>query len=401
MKPRTIAVLSVLPGMMVLCALPPKAPAQTPAAKLVINDVTVPFETNGGAGQATFTVSFADSTPHGQVTLFFSTTGGTATAGTSCSAAGTDYIAANSIPLSFTASQTSQSIHITVCGDTRDEPDETFFVNLFSATGATIQDGQGQATLIDDDPPPLLRISDVVLTEGPAGVTANAQLTVTLTGLTDKMVSVAYSTADVTASAGSCGTSGADYEATSGTLTFGGNQTSPSTQFLRIPVCGDDIREGNQTFRVGLSATNATIQDGTGVVTITDDEPLPTLSITAAVETREPLGTTATAAVNAVFAVTLGGPSTTQTVSVQFATTPGTARAGSTCALLSWPVRTTPGDYLTQTGTLAFAPPVRTRQITVPICRDLDSDSNETFSVSLSGAVNATIANATGIATIR
>jgi len=367
---------------------------------LVINDVTVPFETNGGTGLATFTVTFADTTvSHGPVTVLFSTTGGTATAGTSCGGAGVDYVGVNSFTLAFGSTEKRKLINITVCGDTRDEPDETFFVNLFTASGAGIQDAQGQATLIDDDPQPSLRVNDVTVTEGAAGAVVNAVFTVTLTGSTQNSIPVSFTTANRTATAGSCGTANVDYATTSSSLTFAPNQPS---QTLTIPVCGDGVREGNEQFEVRLSgATNASIQDGTGVGTIADDEPLPALSIVAAVQTAEP-GFSGQF-VSAAFTVTLGGPPTTQTVSVDFATAPGTAKAGTTCVGVRFPGGggTTPGDYGTQSGRLTFAPGTTTQQIQVPICFDGTSDPNETFTVRLTGPVNATIANATGTGTIR
>jgi hypothetical protein len=85
MRHRVLRDSTLVLCLIALCAMyPPHASGQ---ARLVINDVTVPFETDGGAGNAAFTVSFADTMPHGSVTVFFSTTGGTATAGSQCSAA--------------------------------------------------------------------------------------------------------------------------------------------------------------------------------------------------------------------------------------------------------------------------------------------------------------------------
>ena len=40
---------------------------------------------------------------------------------------------------------------IQINGDTSVEPNETFFVNLSNPTNATIADGQGQGTIINDD----------------------------------------------------------------------------------------------------------------------------------------------------------------------------------------------------------------------------------------------------------
>jgi hypothetical protein len=40
---------------------------------------------------------------------------------------------------------------VSVRSDRRGEPDETFFVNLNNASGATIADAQGQGTIVNDD----------------------------------------------------------------------------------------------------------------------------------------------------------------------------------------------------------------------------------------------------------
>jgi hypothetical protein len=283
--------------------------------------------------------------------------------------------------------------NVTVCGDSQDEPDETFVLNLSNPTGAVIQDPQAQLTIIDDDPPPSLQVNDVTVTEGAAGAVSNAVFTVTLTGSRQHAISVSYAVANRSATAGSCGTANADYANTSGALTFAPNQP---TQTLTIPVCGDGVREGNEQFEVRFTATNVTIQDGTGVGSITDDEPLPTLSILTEVQRSEP-GKVGQPTVLATFPVTLAGPPTAQTVLVSFATAPGTATAGA--CLMSVGLQS--GDYVTQTGTLSFAPGVTTQDIRVPICGDSASDPNETFTVTLSNPVNATIAQAVGVGTIR
>lgn len=401
MNPHPLRGWTIALSLIAFCAMnPPKALAQG-APRLVINDVTVPFETASGAGNAAFTVSFADTTPHGSVTVFFSTTGGTATAGNQCSTAGVDYASVNSSALSFNSSENSKQINITVCGDTRDEPDETFFINLFNASGgAVIQDAQGQATLIDDDNPPSLRINDVTVTEGNSGA-ANSVFTVTVSGSTDNPINVSYATANRTATAGSCGTASVDYATTSGSLAFAANQTS---QTLTIPVCGDAVREGNEQFDVRLSgATNANIQDGTGVGTITDNEPLPTLTITGpAGPVAEPGGKVLSVlSASAVFTVALGGSSTAQTVTVQFATAPGGASGGSACTAVNRQGQSITLDYIIRNGTLTFSPGTATREIGVSICQDSLNEQNETFHVNLSNPVNATVASGTATATIR
>ena len=104
----------------------------------------------------------------------------------------------------------------------------------------------------------------------------NAVFTVTLSEASTDEVTVAYATADGTAEAG------ADYTSTSGTLTF---SAGSRTRTISVPVVDDTTDEGDETFTVTLSTpSNATILDGTGTGTITDNDgvqppSLPTLGI--------------------------------------------------------------------------------------------------------------------------
>ena len=72
-------------------------------------------------------------------------------------------------------------------------------------------------------------------------------------------------------------TAGADYTAVSGTLTFAAGDT---TKTFTVPVLADTYPENNETATLTLSsASNATISDATGILTITDDD---SISFTAA-----------------------------------------------------------------------------------------------------------------------
>ena len=53
--------------------------------------------------------------------------------------------------LIFAAGETTKTFTVLVNGDTLDEANETFFVNLSNPSNATITDGQGLGTIIDDD----------------------------------------------------------------------------------------------------------------------------------------------------------------------------------------------------------------------------------------------------------
>ena len=147
-------------------------------------------------------------------------------------------------------------------GDHLAEPTETFAVNLTAATNATIGDGQGIGTILDDEP--LISINDTTVTEGNTG-TRPATFTVNLSAAYDVPVVIDYATANGTATAGS------DYQAASGTVTIPAGQTSGT---ITVLVNGDKSGEANESFLVNLSSpSNAVIADGQGAGTIVDEEP--------------------------------------------------------------------------------------------------------------------------------
>ncbi len=108
---------------------------------LTIDDVAV-TEGDGGAVTATFTVGLSFASEN-TVTVYYATSNGTATAGK-------DYTAAQGT-LTFAPGQTSRTLDVTVLGDLAIEPNETFTVTLSSPNHATIADGSGLGTILDDD----------------------------------------------------------------------------------------------------------------------------------------------------------------------------------------------------------------------------------------------------------
>ena len=113
----------------------------TPVA-ISIDDVRV-TESNSGTTTAVFTVRL-DRASSSAVTVRYSTADGTATV------ADGDYLATSST-MTIAAGRTTRTVGVTINGDTRNEADETFFVNLSDATGATIADAQGIGTIANDD----------------------------------------------------------------------------------------------------------------------------------------------------------------------------------------------------------------------------------------------------------
>jgi hypothetical protein len=170
--------------------------------------------------------------------------------------------------LTFNPGEVSKTVTVDVNGDTADEGvSETFNVTLSSPSNATILDATGVGTITDDDDPPTISINDpTAVTEGDAGTTP-VDFTVSLSAASGLTVTVAYTTADVTATV-----AGGDFAGTSGTLTFNPGEVSKT---VTVDVNGDTADEGvSETFNVNLSSpSNATILDATGVGTITDDDP--------------------------------------------------------------------------------------------------------------------------------
>ena len=149
------------------------------------------------------------------------------------------------------------------------EEDETFTVTLSAPSGATIADGEGEGTIVDDgDQPPTLRIDDVSVAEDGG----DAEFTVTLSRASVADVTVWYATTDGTARAEQ------DYTGTSGRLSIPAGST---TGTIAVRVLDDEYVEEDETFTVTLSApSGATIADGEGEGTIVDDgDQPPTLRI--------------------------------------------------------------------------------------------------------------------------
>jgi len=224
---------------------------------LSINNVSI-TEGNSGTKNAGFTVNLSEASTQ-SVSVDYATANDTAIAGS-------DYTA-KSGTLNFSPGQTSKTFTVPILGDTLDEANETFKVNLSQANNATIADGQGVGTIIDnDDSTPVLSqlsINDVSVTEGDSG-TKNATFTVSLSAASTESISVDYGTGNDTATAGS------DYTAESGTLTFAAGETSKT---INVAVTGDTTVESDETFNVNLSnASNATIGDGQGVGTILNND---------------------------------------------------------------------------------------------------------------------------------
>ncbi len=191
----------------------------------------------------------------------------------------------------------------------------------------------------------------------------SAIITATLNSVSGVTATVNFATSDGTATAGS------DYTAATGTLTFAPGQTNRT---FTVPILNDLLVEPTESLTVTLSApSNAALGvPNSTSVSIADDDIYPTVQFnTNNYQVNENAGT-------AAITVTLSA-SYPLTATVNFATSDGTATAGS--------------DYTAVTGTLTFAPGQTSRTFGVPIINDLFKEPNETLNLILSGAGNAVL----------
>ena len=303
---------------------------------LKINDVTA---TEGNPEIFTVSLSGPSATP---VTVSFASADGSATGGA-------DYTSVPSGSVTFAAGQTSQTVTVATLTDSLFEGTESFFVNLSGATGAGIADSQGIGTIIDGNVAPTIVINDFTVTEG-----GTETFTISLTGKSATPVTVSFASSDGSA------TAGADYTTKTGSVSFAPGETSKVVTYATLT---DSIFEGTESFFVNLSgATGAAISDSQGIGTILDAQSQPVLTIN---------DVTTTEGGNEVFTVSLSGASAFP-VTVSFASSDGTATAGS--------------DYNSKSGSVSFAPGETSKLVTYATLTDSTFEGTESFFVDLSAA---------------
>ena len=215
---------------------------------LSIGDVSV-TEGNSGSKNAVFTVTLSSASVQ-DILVNFSTADGTAFSNV-------DFQRIFSNTLFIPAGATSATITARIFGDFAIETDETFFVNLQFPSNATIADGQGQGTIVNDDSNGKLQFSSATFsaTEDSGGVTVTVNRVDGATGI----VTVDFETSNGTATAGS------DYPATTGKLTFNQGETSKS---FFITFVSDSVFEGDETLNVSLSNPTGGAVLGTPVTAV-------------------------------------------------------------------------------------------------------------------------------------
>ena len=243
---------------------------------------------------------------------------------------------------------------------------ELFWYDYFTLIAVTYGRGMFKVSLPDTG---LVSFQPTTynVSEGAGTVT----LTVNRIGSIASAASVNFTTQSGTA------TSGADFTATSGTLSWPAGDGS--TRIISVPITDDALVESTEAFSVLLSnPTGTSIISGTATVNITDNEPV--LSFQPATYTVTEGAGTVAVTVNRIGSIA-------STASVSYSTQSGTATSGN--------------DFTAASGTLNWpAGDGSTRTITVPIIDDALVESTEAFTIVLSNPTGATIGAGTATVNI-
>ena len=243
-------------------------------------DSPIVAEGNAGAKDMTFTVTLSAASGR-QVTVNYavdSTDPGTATSGT-------DYAPVSAGTLTFAVGATSETVTVSVTGDTAMEPDETVRLALSGATNATLGAAIGVGTIVNEDGASLIAIdadptTASVLEPGPLAL---QEL------LTDSDNSKSYSvrlktppTQDVTVTIASGDTDAVTVGDTDGvmpgvqgTLTFTGlNWSTARTVTLTAAQDDDGVDESVTVTHAASTASNSeyTGDSASLTATVADDE---------------------------------------------------------------------------------------------------------------------------------
>ena len=311
-----------------------------------------------------FTVTL-DRAATDTVTVDYRTSAGTATAGA-------DYTETSGT-VTFAPGDTAKTIAVPIIDDDVEDGGETFSVTLSNPAGATLGNRTATGTIHNND--------DGSETPGDAltarfvdmpGEHAGPGEPFTFELAFSENPELSYKTLR-----------DRSFTVTGGEVRKAKRKTQGSNQHWTITVEPDGWDD------VSLVLPGGRVCNATGAVCTADDRqlsnsPSATVQGPAALSVADANAQEGTDA-TLDFAVSLDRVSTL-TVTVDYATSDGTATAGD--------------DYTATSGTLTFAPGDVAKTVSVPILDDLHDDGGETLTLTLSNASNARIADGTATGTI-
>jgi uncharacterized delta-60 repeat protein/uncharacterized repeat protein (TIGR01451 family) len=267
--------------------------------------------------------------------------------------AGLDYAFTNLV-LNFADGETVKTIPVLIYDDLLGEGNEYFSASLSSpSTNALIGSNQRAiVTIIDNEDIFSLSSPSYVVDE----TTTNAVITIVRTGNPSSGVSVVYFTSNITAVAG------VNYVSVSNVLYLSQYEM---TKTFNIPILDDKTATGDLTVGIRIQGLNAPatttfLQPTNAILTIVDSS----ISIgfaTNAYYVNEDIGT--------IYLSATRSGMISNTITVNYNTTNGTATAGL--------------DYTNRSGSITFNPGETNKLIAVPITDDSVVEDTETFSVRL------------------
>ena len=310
----------------------------------------------------TVTATLNGSTRATPTVVTIGTLAGTATKGTDYTAT---TLASITIPAN-TASATG-TFTITPTDDEVVEGNETITVSGTTTVDLGVNDAE--ITLTDHSTGQALDSAKLSIS-GPSALVdegSAASFTVTLSKSVAAQVTVAWS-----ATADTAEMADLDASSRSGTVTFAANSTANATRTITITATDDTLSETDETFTVTLGDITSTLSevsvdssDGSATATIAASDPI-IVNISGPTTVDE--GDTTTN-----YTVSLTGGTPTEDLTVSYATSDGTATAGS--------------DYTAKpVTTLTFTPTAHGPQtFTIQTTEDtLDEGTGETFTVTIS-----------------
>ncbi|QEX22565.1 hypothetical protein FRZ61_24970 [Hypericibacter adhaerens] len=311
--------------------------------------------------EAIYTVSYSGATlAPGQIaTVTVQTHDGGAEEGSD-----KDYIGVDQV-LTFTGGgETMQTVAVQTLSDTLIESSEDYSIDLISDIGTT---GSGVTTEILDPPPPLEWSIDGVSTVTEGG---NAIYTVSYGGGTLAEGEVATVTIDT---ASGTATEDEDFTGAHTVLTFTGGQSQSQT--IEVATTDDNTVEDDETYSVSITGTDhGNIVNGQVDTTIANNDVPLEWSIFGASTVTEGDAT--------VYTVTYSGGTLGdgETATVTIDTASGTATEGE--------------DFLGQHTILTFTGgDTHSQTVQVSTIGDNDVESDETYTVSITGTDHGNISN--------
>jgi hypothetical protein len=347
--------------------------------KGTVRFTTNAFSANETIGNYTVTVVRTGG-GDGSTTVNYAVTAGSATAGSDF-----DIVSGT---LSFANKETSKTFTVKILDDSTSEGNETATMTLSNVTNGVSLGSPSTATLtiLDNESSsssnssagggvasssssnPNGTFSFAASGYGVRENAGTATITVNRAGGTNGSVSVNYATANGT------GTSGTDYAATSGTLTFAAGETSKS---FTVSITDDSSVDGAKSFTVTLSSptSGSNIGNGSTTVTIYDNDDS-TVFGSGSLKLAKATYTVLESDKKVDIVVQRTG-GTLGTATVEYRTTNGMAFSGN--------------DYTHITGTLTFQPGESAKIISVPIVDDSTNEDEEAFNFDIFNVVNATL----------